>query len=62
VIKEYVLPDSAERAVAELGGGVIMAGGTTVMPAVHAGALGAERVVASRAPDSRAWIRPASAR
>jgi carbon-monoxide dehydrogenase medium subunit len=45
VIKEYLLPDSAETAVAELRDAVVMGGGTTVMPAVHAGALAAERVV-----------------
>jgi CO/xanthine dehydrogenase FAD-binding subunit len=45
VIKEYLLPDSAEQAVAELRDAVVLGGGTTVMPAVHAGALDAERVV-----------------
>jgi CO/xanthine dehydrogenase FAD-binding subunit len=46
MITEYLLPDSAEKAVAELtGGAAVMGGGTTVMPAVHAGALDAERVV-----------------
>ena len=46
MITEYLLPDSAEKAVAELApGGAVMGGGTTVMPAVHAGALDAERVV-----------------
>ena len=46
MISEYLLPDSAERAVAELAGGAaIMGGGTTVMPAVHAGSLDHERVV-----------------
>jgi carbon-monoxide dehydrogenase medium subunit len=46
MITEYLLPDSAEQAVAELASGAaVMGGGTTVMPAVHAGALEAERVV-----------------
>ena len=46
MITEYLLPDSAEKAVAELtGGAAVMGGGTTVMPAVHAGALNATRVV-----------------
>jgi CO/xanthine dehydrogenase FAD-binding subunit len=46
MITEYLLPDSAERAVAELAGGAaVLGGGTAVMPAVHAGALGFERVV-----------------
>jgi CO/xanthine dehydrogenase FAD-binding subunit len=46
MITEYLLPDSAEKAVAELApGAAVMGGGTTVMPAVHAGALDATRVV-----------------
>jgi len=46
VITEYLLPDSAEQAVAELAGGAaVLGGGTAVMPAVHAGSLGATRVV-----------------
>jgi CO/xanthine dehydrogenase FAD-binding subunit len=46
MITQYLLPDSAEQAVAELAPDVaVMGGGTTVMPAVHAGALDAERVV-----------------
>jgi carbon-monoxide dehydrogenase medium subunit len=46
MIKQYVLPDSAEAAVAQLAGGAaVMAGGTTVMPAVTAGTLDADRVV-----------------
>jgi CO/xanthine dehydrogenase FAD-binding subunit len=46
VITQYLLPASAEDAVAELASGVaVMGGGTTVMPAVHAGALDASRVV-----------------
>jgi len=45
LITEYLLPESAEKAVAELGAGVIMGGGTTVMPAALAGALDATRVV-----------------
>ena len=46
MITQYLLPDSAEQAVAELASGAaVMGGGTTVMPAVHAGALDAERVV-----------------
>lgn len=45
MITQYLLPDSADAAVAELQDAVIMAGGTTVMPAAHAGALDASRVV-----------------
>jgi CO/xanthine dehydrogenase FAD-binding subunit len=46
VVTEYLLPDSAEKAVAELASGVaVMGGGTMLMPAAHAGTLGAERVV-----------------
>ena len=45
MIKEYLLPGSAEQAVAELRDAVIMGGGTTVMPAVHAGELDATRVI-----------------
>lgn len=45
MIKEYLLPDSAESVVAELSDAVVMGGGTTVMPAAHAGALAAERVI-----------------
>jgi aerobic carbon-monoxide dehydrogenase medium subunit len=45
MIKEYLLPDSAEEALAQLDGAAVMAGGTTVMPAATAGALDAERVV-----------------
>jgi CO/xanthine dehydrogenase FAD-binding subunit len=46
MISQYLLPDSAEQAVAELAPGVaVMGGGTTVMPAVHVGALEATRVV-----------------
>jgi CO/xanthine dehydrogenase FAD-binding subunit len=45
MITEYLLPDSAGKAVAELTRAVVMGGGTTVMPAVHAGALDATRVV-----------------
>jgi CO/xanthine dehydrogenase FAD-binding subunit len=46
VITQYLLPASAEQAVAELADDVaVMGGGTTVMPAVHAGALDASRVV-----------------
>jgi CO/xanthine dehydrogenase FAD-binding subunit len=46
MITQYLLPDSAEQAVAELASGAaVMGGGTTVMPAVHAGSLDAERVV-----------------
>jgi carbon-monoxide dehydrogenase medium subunit len=46
MITQYLLPDSAEQAVAELASGAaVMGGGTTVMPAVHAGTLDAERVV-----------------
>jgi CO/xanthine dehydrogenase FAD-binding subunit len=46
VITQYLLPGSAEQAVAELADDVaVMGGGTTVMPAVHVGALDASRVV-----------------
>jgi CO/xanthine dehydrogenase FAD-binding subunit len=46
VITQYLLPGSAEQAVAELAPDVaVMGGGTTVMPAVHVGALDASRVV-----------------
>jgi CO/xanthine dehydrogenase FAD-binding subunit len=45
MITQYLLPGSAEEAAAELGDAVIMAGGTTVMPAVHAGEIDATRVV-----------------
>ena len=45
MITEYLLPGSAEEAAAELRNAVIMAGGTTVMPAVQAGEIEATRVV-----------------
>jgi CO/xanthine dehydrogenase FAD-binding subunit len=45
MITQYLLPGSAEEAAAELGDAVVMAGGTTVMPAAHAGALDVTRVV-----------------
>jgi len=46
VVTEYLLPDSAEQAASQLAGGAaVMAGGTTVMPAVLAGSLDATRVV-----------------
>jgi CO/xanthine dehydrogenase FAD-binding subunit len=46
MISQYLLPGSAEEAASQLGAGVaVMGGGTTVMPAVHAGALDASRVV-----------------
>ena len=46
MITQYLLPDSADQAVAELAPNTtVMGGGTTVMPAAHAGALDAERVV-----------------
>ena len=45
MITEYLLPDSPERAVAELSDAVVMGGGTTVMPAAHAGALDVSRVI-----------------
>ena len=46
MITQYLLPDSAEQAVAELAGNAaVLGGGTLVMPAAHAGALDAERVV-----------------
>jgi CO/xanthine dehydrogenase FAD-binding subunit len=46
MITQYLLPDSAEQAVAELASGAaVMGGGTIVMPAAHAGTLDAERVI-----------------
>jgi CO/xanthine dehydrogenase FAD-binding subunit len=45
MITQYLLPGSAEEAAAELADAVVMAGGTTVMPAAYAGALDASRVV-----------------
>jgi CO/xanthine dehydrogenase FAD-binding subunit len=45
MISQYLLPGSAEEAVAELEDAVVMAGGTTVMPLANAGALDATRVV-----------------
>jgi CO/xanthine dehydrogenase FAD-binding subunit len=46
LVSEYVLPESADEAAAQLAGGAaVMAGGTTVMPAALAGALGATRIV-----------------
>jgi CO/xanthine dehydrogenase FAD-binding subunit len=45
VVTEYLLPGSADEAAAQLEGGVVMAGGTTVMPAVLAGTLPQTRVV-----------------
>jgi CO/xanthine dehydrogenase FAD-binding subunit len=45
MITQYLLPGSAEEAAAELQDAVILAGGTTVMPAAHAGALDASRVI-----------------
>jgi CO/xanthine dehydrogenase FAD-binding subunit len=46
MISQYLLPGSAEEAAAELASdATVMAGGTTVMPLVHAGALDATRVV-----------------
>jgi CO/xanthine dehydrogenase FAD-binding subunit len=45
MISQYLLPGSAEEAAAELADAVVMGGGTTVMPMVHAGALDATRVV-----------------
>ena len=45
MITQYLLPGSAEEAAAELQDAVVMAGGTTVMPAAYAGALDATRVV-----------------
>jgi CO/xanthine dehydrogenase FAD-binding subunit len=45
MISQYLLPGSAEEAAAELQDAVVMAGGTTVMPAAHAGALDVTRVV-----------------
>jgi CO/xanthine dehydrogenase FAD-binding subunit len=45
MISQYLLPGSAEEAAAELQDAVIMAGGTTVMPAAHAGALDVTRIV-----------------
>ena len=46
MITQYLLPDSAEQAVADLAPDVaVMGEGTTMMPAVHVGALDASRVV-----------------
>ena len=45
MVTEYLLPGSADEAAAQLEGAVVMAGGTTVMPAVIAGALTQTRVV-----------------
>jgi CO/xanthine dehydrogenase FAD-binding subunit len=46
LVTEYLLPESADVAAAELAGGAaVMAGGTTVMPRVLAGGLAATRVV-----------------
>jgi CO/xanthine dehydrogenase FAD-binding subunit len=45
MISQYLLPGSAEEAAAELQDAVVMGGGTTVMPAAHAGTLDASRVV-----------------
>jgi carbon-monoxide dehydrogenase medium subunit len=46
VISAYLLPESADAAAAQLGDGVaVMAGGTTIMPALQSGRLDAERVV-----------------
>jgi CO/xanthine dehydrogenase FAD-binding subunit len=46
LVTEYLLPDSADAAAAQLAdGAAVMAGGTTVMPAALAGSLAAERVV-----------------
>jgi CO/xanthine dehydrogenase FAD-binding subunit len=45
MITQYLLPTSAEEAAAELKDAVVLAGGTTVMPLVHAGAVDATRVV-----------------
>lgn len=46
MITQYLLPGSAEEAVAELADDVaVMGGGTTVMPSVHVGELDASRVV-----------------
>jgi len=46
MITRYLLPDSAEQAVAELASGAaVLGGGTMVMPAAHAGTLDASRVV-----------------
>ena len=36
MISQYLLPGSAEEAVAELQDAVVMGGGTTVMPAAQA--------------------------
>jgi CO/xanthine dehydrogenase FAD-binding subunit len=45
VVTEYLLPSSVDEAVAQREGAVLMAGGTTVMPAVLAGSLRETRVV-----------------
>ena len=43
MVTEYLLPDSADQAASQLAGGAaVMAGGTTVMPAVLAGSLAAD--------------------
>jgi CO/xanthine dehydrogenase FAD-binding subunit len=45
VVSEYLLPGSADEAARQLDGAVLMAGGTTVMPAVLAGNVRESRVV-----------------
>ena len=61
MITQYLLP-GAEQAVAELAGDVaVMGGGTTVMPAVHVGALDASRVVGLARGDSRGSSAPTAA-
>lgn len=45
MVTEYVLPGSADEAAAQRDGAVLMAGGTTVMPAVLDGSLRETRVV-----------------
>jgi CO/xanthine dehydrogenase FAD-binding subunit len=46
VVTEYLLPESADEAAAQLAdGAAVMAGGTVVMPAAIAGSLAATRVV-----------------
>ena len=45
MVTEYLLPGSADEAAAQREGAVLMAGGTTVMPAVLDGSLRETRVV-----------------
>ena len=59
MVTEYLLPDSADEAAAQLASGAaVMAGGTTVMPAVLAGSLRAD---ARRRPRARGTRRASTA-